>query len=355
MIYLASSAQNNDDSSGDSEDGKRVSQAPQQLRPRTHRQAAGAQQSVAAARKEQQPQRVGRQVPAKALEEHPRHPSGPPLHRDDREGSQASTVSSTGAINFDWDPSFDFVQPIAASAPAPKEGGQGGKRRAGQITFDDPAVPHSSPPSAASLGLLFGKCANNKNIDVAKNYSGSANEDSHNDDDDDKDEFYDAGEGTHARGSEDEERPQSPHQLVPAPPAALHNAAGAGDVPDVRQSSSLEALGAARKEERCPAGSVPQTRRPAFKMSYGQCDNEIVDLQLPEAPVLLHGPQVFSNEGTAQADMFLPPPSKPSNTAGRRSRAEGPAASAAPPPPPHPQRTRALSDRLTSKSKTGPK
>ena len=118
-------------------------------------------------------------------------------------------------------------------------------------------------------------------------------EDDNDDDDDDKEEFYDAGEGNRASGGEE---------------ALLQDAMLLDTGSHGPQKAHAEAARRPLGPGDHAAGVLGHQRldsRPLFKFSSDQCDNEILDLPLPLAPIALHGPQLFGNEGIAQPDIVL--------------------------------------------------
>ena len=75
-------------------------------------------------------------------------------------------------------------------------------------------------------------------------------------------------------------------------------------------------------------------------------DENIKDLPLPRAPLTLHGPQVFSNDGILQPDLLL----QPSSSKSAKKTVTKPmkkSSAVSMPPLPHPKRTRPVSERLT--------
>ena len=336
---------NADDEDGDSDAEKRAHRR-RQLQIRRAAPAAPATRATAAAPAVplNQPQKLGS----------PRQNAGVVRQKAApiiQEGSQVSGASTPDAVNFDWDPSYDFAQPTASPADAPQGGARRKQVRTDQISKHravDPALP-----STSSLRLLFGgRDKEGKTASLRGNISSSCSsgasscsdadeddndEDDNDDDDDDKEEFYDAGEGNRASGGEE---------------ALLQDAmlrdTGSHGPQQVHAEAARRPLGPGDQA----AGVLGHQRldsRPLFKFSSDQCDNEILDLPLPLAPIALHGPQLFGNEGIAQPDIVLQSSPKCSMPVTSKSKAQG--TKEVSPPPPHPHRSRPLSSRLASKTK----
>ena len=328
-----------DDDDGDSEAERRAHRR-RQLQPRRPGRAAIVARSpaatatrppAAAAPPYKQQQKKGLQE--RAADGPAPLPHVPRTSPQRSNSSRASSVSSTGAIHFDWDPTFDFLQPAARPAGTSRGGARRKLKPDVQVSKQSATA---APPTTNNLRLLLGK-----NVDegAAGNISSSSydssssskkdNSESEDNDDNDNDEYFDAGEDN--RIGDNEQQGED----------AL---AGAAGLP-LALGEQEAVVGAGHQ------GPLPlRPRLPNFKLAYGHCDTEILDLPLPPAPIALHGPQVFGNDGIAQADMVWQPSTKTSKKAGSKGskQSQNPAEG---PPPTHPLRSRPVSSRLASKSK----
>ena len=360
-LHLAAGCKPYNDDGNDDEDGDSHAEERAQVRRQQHQPPAGqtgrmTRAAAAAARQSNQPQgNNGRQEPPPKEQINAARIQMDPLLQPAQPGQESrqspvSSISSTGAVNLNWDPTFDFLQPAALHPVSPSREMRIQPGAKDQVTASlQNAAPHTRP-SRRKLRLLFGTA---NNIDEDKDGSGDAR--SYNEEEGDEnaalgsgqedfEEFYDAGEIHSSYGSEEESTPDD--NLLPAdPPTARNIPAGAADRLGSPQGSSPEARGAAGQGQ-SPSTLMPPVRLPNLKLAYSHCDENIKDLPLPRAPLTLHGPQVFSNDGILQPDLLL----QSSSSKSAKKTVTKPvkkSSAVSMPPSPHPKRTRPVSERLT--------
>ena len=333
-----------DDDAEDSDDGRGAAGRGRQLIACTPAPAGG--QRAAAVPQQAQPRAAGGQpktglvlplppqIGQKALNVEPtplaaRPLPSPPLRRK----SPSSSTSSTGAVDFSWDPSFDFVQPTLPVRPRSPSGRSLGSSQRDHVTapFQPPRkISHSAQTQFEGEDEDRGACCSQ-----VDNEEGN---------DEEEEEYYEAW------ADSDSARAECSDQRISLP---VHSGAHGG----LTQESLQPAEAGTELSHGEPAvESKKSIKTPNFQFCYDQHDSLIKDLRLPNRPMAMHGPQLFSNEGL-QPDIHLSPST--SGTGQRRGAASKSTKHLSDPsfptshplPPPHPDRQRPISERLSKKSK----
>ena len=262
------------------------------------------------------------------------HLPSPPLRR---QMSPSSSTSSTGAVDFSWDPSFDFGHP---TPPVGQPGPSG--RSLGPPQKDHVTAPAQPPHKISHLARArFDVDDKNRGAGcILPVDNEEVNQHAGNNDEEEEEEYYEA--------MADSETARVECRDLPGHSGAQDGSTRASLLP-------AEADAGLRQGARA-AESKKSIKTPNFQFCFDQNDSLIEDLRLPSRPMAMHGPQLFSNDGL-QPDVHLSPST--SGTSQRKGAASKstkqvshpPSPTSHPVPPPHPDRQRPISERLSKKSK----
>ena len=275
------------------------------------------------------------------------HSPSPPI------SSPSSSASSTGAVDYSWDPTFDFGQPAPPLGHQRPLGRLLGARRKDLVTAP------SQPSHKISHLARFSVNDENKSAGGSRLDNDKENEDAGNNEEEEEEEEDEEEE----EEDEEEEEEEYYEALADAGSARVEGRDQGVSLPGLRgpqespdREELLPAEAGTRTPQRAEASeSKKSIRTPNFQFSFDQNDSLIQDLRLPSRPMAMHGPQLFGNDGL-QSDIHLAPSTRgvgqrktgASKSTKHLSRPSSPTAH--PIPPPHPNRTRPVSERLSKKS-----